>query len=186
MGKKKEVSIKLNETRDIIPVGDVNIMYGHDLIASLSDDGVVRLETENTIVTKYIAVEYEKPAGPIIGVPVTITKLTSETVTAETTENYAVINSDNLIIKAVGTYEVVNATAFNNTLLIPVQGGDVASDKMVALTIISETDAFDVTLNGNPVAFAGRENYICTISKATFTADDVMNITIADKANTGK
>lgn len=63
MAKKKEITINLNGTRsgDTPTPGDVNIFYGHDLLVGLSETGNARLETENTIVIKDIAIEYTKP-----------------------------------------------------------------------------------------------------------------------------
>lgn len=61
MAKKKEVVINPKSAPTDVESGDVNIMYHHTLIGSLSDDGSARLETENTICLHDIGVEYVKP-----------------------------------------------------------------------------------------------------------------------------
>lgn len=175
MAKKKETTIKLNPSSDAVTPGDVNIFYGHTLLAGLSENAAARLETENTICTKDIGIEYSKPAG----------ESAFPTFSIDITNAHGLFDSTTLVgfttLIQIETFDGTKWTGNGNprtsTHYIPTYD-DRDGTFCIEGQLISETNLYDVTINGIPVEYRG---YGYNFYKTVTGYNTNVSIVIADK-----
>lgn len=169
MAKKIKVNIKAAAE---VPSGDVNISYKGSRIAGLSESSTAVLETENTIVQDDIEVEYTKTPGLQV-LPYSLVNNSSYALNLSvigailyTDDNHLIVARDDEI-ETRGEYAAPIALGLGRY--------------RVGIEILSATDIFNVTLNGETIPF-DFDQYSVLLNFNTFEGAE-MNIVINNKEN---
>ena len=192
MAKKK---IELRTSGSSVESGDVNITYNNVRIAGLSESTSAVLETEDNVCKHDIEIEYTKPAGGDIASPKSISLV--ENLTPEgTLPNFIVFNHAGGLCKIENgaiTLLEPDAIAFPGSGAIPTEanylpikyfsGEDVYNYAFGGLVYpTSHEDVFDVTCNGEPVAWNNdNQGYIFIFDVNDITDLPNIVIVVSDK-----
>lgn len=164
MAKKKTIDLRSVEPTPV-PAGDVNIVYNGTRIAGFSEDTDATLKTGGTRVEHDIYVNYTKPAGGISLPEVIFTKPSGSDLMPESGEFGFLLYTTTAGIIATVSY----ATDESKIYGVPTYDGN-----LYKLDIILESreDSYNVTVNGNTIAFDGDSDaYVYSYSSATYPGD---------------
>lgn len=142
---KKKVEIPLRAAGDV-PSGDVNVTYNGVRIAGLSESTSATLKTEMNVVEHDIELEYTKPAGETVGNVLTVSNNTEHEFSIDFSAPPTVIMNEN--------YGVLSSIPSGTTNAI-VLSCSRSGSYFVKISLLAESDIYDITVNGNAVSYSG-------------------------------